>query len=205
MNRAKIVLYATTACILGLLMACATPQTYLTVGFRVPVATGELAGQNVRLAVTDDRTRPDVLSPAAAGKLAGFRDRYQLIWMAGDEDRRPGGYHNLANLFRAAFERRLLQLGVAAVPGSKPEVPVLAVSIREFWVDLADRRWVAGIGYEAALSLADGTRVSETITGSAERMRIVGREGLDELLADIFSTLINRADIRRLFEKAGRI
>lgn len=205
MSKKRFFIHAVTICFLMLAFGCAAPTTFLTVDYRVPGASGMLHGQGVRLEVTDARSDPAVLTPPAAARIQGFKGRFHLLWQTGEEEKRSAGFHGLSNLFRTAFEKRLALLGVAVAPAADTGAPLLTVTVREFRVDLAQRRWTAALGYDAELSLADGTRITETVAGSAERLRIYGRKGVDELLGEIFSETVNRLDIRKLFVKAGRI
>jgi len=187
------------------LMFGCSARTYLTVGYQPLPASGKLAGQMVRLQVKDVRSEGATLSPSAAGELKGFRDRYSLSWLAEKDPQVAAGTHDLQNLFREAFQKRMQQMGAVVASSAQTDAPLFEVVIRNFVIDLEDRRWIVRAAYEARLIRKSGLVAGETVTGSAERLRIIGRKGADELLGEIFTEIVNRVDIAKLFQQAGLI
>jgi hypothetical protein len=200
----RIIQYSAIFIVVLFLSGCAA-RTYLTVGYAPPPVSGQLAGQTVRLEVKDLRTDGATLTPSAAGALRGFRDRYRLAWVAGRDRQVAAGTHNLANLFAEAFRKRLTLMGAVVVGETRPDIPLITVAIGDFTIDSKDRRWIVRAAYKATLSIESGRFADETVTGSAERLRIMGREGSDELTGEIFTEIVNRLDIAKLFRQTGLI
>ena len=202
MKTRSVSILAIFVCIAFLIPGC-TARTYMAVDYRLPPAERVLAGQTVRLEIDDARQVPAVLSARAAAELKGFRDRYLLTVSTGAGMSEPAGTSDLTNLFREAFEKRLARMGVTVAAGNRQDVPLFAVTLKEMTVDLADRRWTARVGYTARLSRDSETYAEETVAGSAERLHIMGRKAAETLVSEIFTEVVNRVDVPKLFRQAG--
>lgn len=196
--------YAVVLGLLILFVGC-TPRTYLIVDYKVPVNSQDLQGQQVRLQVTDSRSDRYILAPAAARQFEGFQDRYSLAWVTADKKRTIVGEHDLQGLFQATFQKRLEAQGVTVVADNQQAAPLFQVDLLGLKIDQDDHKWVAQMSYTASLSKDHKRIASETVKGSAERTKIIGRKGADQTLSDIFSDIINRLDILNLFKQAGLI
>lgn len=196
--------YVIISGLLLLFMGCA-PRTYLIVDYQVPASSQQLDGQQVRLLVTDSRLDPYILSPAVARQFEGFQDRYSLAWVTPDRGRIIAGEHDLQGLFHAAFQKRLEVLGVTVVPDDIQTAPLFQVDLQSLKVDQESRNWVAQMSYTASLTKDNKLIASETVRGSAQRTKIIGRKGADNTLSDIFSDIINRLNITNLFKQAQLI
>jgi hypothetical protein len=190
--------------ILVLLVSCAA-RAYLMVDYQVPMATQQLTGQTVRLIVKDMRTIKTVMSPGAAQLFSDFRDRYSLTWITPENQRILAGEYPLTDLFYNVFAKRLQQLGAAVTDDVTSDAARFTVTITKFNVNLLGVKWYASLTCEASLTPDGQLEAKETVTGSAERARIVGRKGADTVLSDIFSDVLNRIDIVNLFQKTKLI
>jgi hypothetical protein len=185
-------------------VGCA-PRTYLIVDYQVPVSSQQLHGRQVQLLVTDSRSDRYILAPAAARQFEGFQDRYSLAWITPDKGRIIVGEHDLLGLFQATFRKRLESLGVSVVSNGRQGVPVFKVDLHNLKIDQSGRNWVAQMSYTASLSKDSKLIASETVKGSAQRTKIIGRKGADNTLSDIFTDIINRLNIVSLFSQAQMI
>lgn len=181
--------------------ACAH-RSYLIVDYKVPVASDALAGRKVRIQVKDARTDPWIFTPIAAQQFPGFKDRYSLSWVLESKERISAGEKDLPGLFEEAFEKRLAQMGVEVVPLDQDNAPLFQVIIQSMKIHLQDRKWLTNVAFEANLFMDDQLVARETVTGSAERVKIIGRKGADDTLSDIFTDIINRLNIIKLFQQA---
>ena len=186
---------------ISLLAGCAA-RSYLIVDYRLPTPSKALKHRSVRIHVKDLRATQKVFAPAAAEQFDGFKGRYSLVWIANNNQRTPAGEGDLKNLFRQAFQKRLQEMSVTVEPDSQENVPVFGIVIRQFVIDLKDHKWIANVSYEANLSRDNQLIARETITGQAERLKIIGRKGADAVISEIFTEILNRVDILKLFEQA---
>ena len=177
-------------------------RNYLMVDFRMAAASPELSGQTVRLQVEDRRQPGTVLAPGAAYQFPDFSGIYSLALIMPDQARVLAGEHQLSGLFETAFEKRLAELGVGTTDADGPEVPLMTITLKQFTLDLKDHKWMADLSYDAALTLKDHPSARENVRGSAERVRVMGLTGADTVISEIFSDVVNRLDIPKLFRNA---
>jgi hypothetical protein len=59
------------------------------------------------------------------------------------------------------------------------------------------------MAYEARLSKDGKVLARQIVSGEGERMKIMGREQADIILGEVFTDLVNRVDLDRLFREAG--
>lgn len=185
---------------LFILLGCAN-RPYLMVEYQLPPESDELRGHIVRLQVQDQRTDPMILSPSAAAEFSGFQDRYSLALVSEQNGRIFLGEQSLEELFKTAFRNKLERLGVEVLEHGKADVPVFEIIIKDIHIDLKNRKWLTKVSYEASLNSDNQIIARENIIGEAERLKIIGRKGADTVFSDIFSEIINRVDIVKLFRQ----
>jgi hypothetical protein len=79
----------------------------------------------------------------------------------------------------------------------------MVIVLKEMVLDLFNRKWMVSIGYEAQL-VKHGKAISkQMINGQAERLKVIGRKQADMVLTELFTDVVNRLDVPRLFQKAG--
>jgi hypothetical protein len=189
------------ACLVVMISGC-VQRAYLIVDYDVPAKTLQLQGQTVQLTVKDLRQDKFIFTPAAAAEFRGFQNRYSLAWKGQDGSRILAGEYDLENLFRVSFKKRLEQLGVMVTTDSQSYAPVFEIVLEKFKIDQRGHKWVAEATYEATLSKDSNLIARERVTGTAERVKIIGRKGADTVLSEIFSEILNRVNIMKLFEQA---
>lgn len=177
-------------------------RSYLIVDYRLPTATDRLKGQVVRLNVTDVREDRYIFTPRAQIEFRDFQERYSLAWIMEDQSRVLAGEHDLRELFSEAFTKRLERTGIEIGPPSQTRLPVFEVVLKTFKIDLQDRKWIARVSYDVNLSSDNQWIAHEKVSGTAERVKVIGRKGADTVISEIFTDIINRVDIVKLFEQA---
>ncbi len=204
MDRKPTLILLVPLLVLWTITGCAN-RTYLAVDYLPRSAAGPPAGLSVRLGFVDERPSRTVILPGAAAHLTGFRDRYLLAWLTDNKERTPAGSYDLEGLFVAAFKKRMQKMQLPVVPQDLRDTPLFEIGLKAFSIDLSDRNWVVEIGYEARM-IVDGRVVAiETVTGNAQRIRIVGRTGAEQVLGDLFSDMINRVDMEKLLRSPGNL
>jgi hypothetical protein len=167
------------------------------------VPGGELKGKKIVLVVEDRRKSSELLGSGAQGEFERFTGKITFsIARPGESGFRLGPY-DAAGMIREAFKRRLESEGVVLGDDKDKGGKRLVISLEELSLDLQSRMWRGKMSYEAKIT--DDGRVSsrESISGQAERTRLVGRQGADEVMGEMVTDLINRLDLRRLFREAG--
>ena len=96
-------------------------------------------------------------------------------------------------------------MGANVVHDKDPSIPIFNISMRKVRLKLIGVKWYASISCSAGLVVNNQRMASETVTGNAERVRVVGRKGADIVLGNIFTDVVNRIDIVKLFRQAKLI
>ena len=186
---------------LGLLTGCAS-TTYINVDYQLPTAPDKLQGQKVFLEYRDARVEKAFLSPTAQEEFKHFTGIFSLTLTGGQKDNLLGSF-DAASLFKEAFKRRLGSMGVEVATARADNQPVLEIVLKDFFLDLKDRKWKARIDFETQLTGAPGRVATQTVSGAAERLKTVGRGEAETVLGEIFTDAVNDVKISELFQKVG--
>jgi hypothetical protein len=89
-------------------------------------------------------------------------------------------------------------------PTAEPsrDIPVFQIKIDRFHIKLVGQKWLADVSYEASLTKDSLLIAREVVSGSAERVKIMGSGGAEKVIGEIFTEMINRLDVERLFAQA---
>ena len=188
--------------VLPVMLSCAgVPE--LKVNYRLPPKSDELKGKRVFLGFEDTRTTKDILGRGAQKEFIGFSGNVSFS-LARDKEKgfRMGSY-DIPSLFMETFKRRLKILGIEVLPEKKGGQTGVVIVLEDFLLDLIGRKWVATMGYEARLVKDEKVLAKQMISGQAERLRLMGRGQADVVMGDIFTDLVNRLDLGKLFQQAG--
>ncbi len=205
MRKPLRVIFQLAGCICLMVIWSCVGREYLIVDYTIPPMTQRLRDQSVRLQIDDRREDRRIMTPTAAAKFQDFNDRYSLAWVTPDKGRILAGEHDLAALFKKAFEKRLALAGAITKPASSVQDPLLAIALDAFTIDLQGQKWVAEVSYTATLTQEGHPVTKEQVRGNAERVRIIGRKGADMVISDIFTEVVNRLNLEALFRKAELI
>ena len=191
-----------TLFLLTAMLSCATVPE-LKVNYRLPPESGELKGKRVFLGFEDIRTAKDILGRGAQKEFKNFPGNVSFSLARGKEKGFKMGAYDIPSLFMEVFKRRLEILGVEVVPEKKSGQIEVVIVLEDFLLDLIGRKWVATIGYEARLVKDENVLAKQMISGQAERLKLLGRGQADIVIGDIFTDLVNRLDVSKLFQQAG--
>ncbi len=190
-----LLLLATGCC------SCAK-QSYINVDYRLPSSTNTLTGRTVFVETRDLRSDTMIFNKAAQEKFEDFTGLFSLSLAMPNDQQKILGAYLLPILFETALKQRLEKLGVAIAGEPSPTVPVFQIKISQFHINLADQKWLAEISYEASLTQDTQLVAREVVSGSAERLKLMGSGGAEKVIGEIFTEMINRLNIERLFQQA---
>jgi hypothetical protein len=187
------------------LIACfaCSPLPYLEVNYRLPLRSESLKGQRVSLNLEDARPAKDMIGKGAREDFEGFSGNISLAVARGAESGVRMGVYEPPSLFKEAFQKRLENAGAQVLPITEKGIPELTVIIQKFLLDRADRQWTVQMAYEARLSKDGKVLARQIVSGEGERMKVLGREQADTVLGEVFTDLVNRVDLDKLFREAG--
>ena len=179
---------------------CASSPSYLSVTYALPEASDEITGKSLVVQVSSAIDSGEVVGPGAADDLKDFTGLYSVS-VAG-KHAKPVliGAYDVAGMFQTAFAERLTAAGIRVVAGPADDSPILDVRITEFRIDREGRQWVANLAYEASVVRDGEPLTTQRISGTAERMKVVGTGDAEKLLGEIVTSMVNRLDMALLFD-----
>jgi hypothetical protein len=185
----------------AMMFSCAK-KSYIDVNYRLPTAADTLAGRRVFVETRDLRPDKEIFDSRAKKKFEYFTGLFALSLEQPDDQHRILGAYELPKLFETALIQRLQTLGVDIAESPSPTVPVFQIKINQFRIKLIGQKWLADVSYEASLTQDTQLIAREVVTGSAERMKLMGSGGAEKVIGEIFTDMINRLNIERLFQQA---
>ncbi|MGB2929568.1 MAG: hypothetical protein WBB70_11715 [Desulfobacterales bacterium] len=189
--------------LIGVLGAGCGTKSYINVNYRLPLSSYDLKGKKVFLEIKDMRSDKAVFGEKAKTKFKNFTGLFLFSLSKGEKKNHVVGAFYLPALFEAAFSRRLENMGIEILTEQKETEPVIEIDLQNFLLDLADRKWVAEISYEARLIKENRLLARETISGNAKRYKLLSQGDVEKVLGEIFTDLVNNLDFRKLFQEAG--
>jgi ABC-type uncharacterized transport system auxiliary subunit len=184
--------------------ACSSDKQFLIINYQLPAPSEALTGKRVQLTVTDDRADKAFLSDSARKSLLSFNDTYSLVVLKQDGSGNLLGVYDLAQLLSQIFTQRMTNMGMQVVPTAESADFKLEIKLKEFKLDLASQKWVANMNYQADLLKDESVRAMETVSGSAERLRLLKKSDAEKVLGELLTDMANKLDLVRLFQQAQR-
>jgi len=182
-------------------VSCATVPE-LNVNYRLPPESEELKGKKVFFGFEDVRKSKDLIGEGAREAFKNFSGNISFSLARGDEPGFKMGVYDIPSLFREVFEKRLEYSGVEVVSDRTESEIEMVIVLKDFLLDLIDRKWTVTMAYEARVRKDGEVLASQMISGEAERLKLVGRGDADKVMGEIFTDLVNRLDVARLFQQA---
>ena len=195
-------LFALSVMCLAILASSCTPKPYLKVKYQLPSTSAALKGETISLTISDRRTDASFLSSAARKSLKNFDGTFSLVVLRDDGSRNLIGAYDVNSLLKEVFSRRLQNEGAQVSASADRTGARLEIELKEFKLDIVGRKWVLRMGYQAGLTGQAGVLAEESVDGSAERAKVVGKTDAEMILGDLVTDMVNRLDVARLFQKA---
>jgi len=189
--------------ILVSMVSCATTIPELQVQYTLPAPSDNLKGRAVALIIEDRRADTSILGKGAREEFERFSNSVSLSVAEPGQKGSSAGIFQAPDLVREAFKRRLASSGVKVLSEQAAGVPTLVIVLKTFSLDLVGRKWLAKMGYEATLTGERGAVATQFVNGQAERYKIIGRDGGDTLMGEIFTDMVNALNPGRLFKQKG--
>lgn len=183
------------------IIACA-PKPVLNIHYDVPASIKKMDGVKVSIVFIDQRSDIPFLDKGAKEQLNDFTGKFALLTDP-DNKTEAGNFLDVSELFQKTLNKRLEAMG-ATISGNPDEADVtLTLIVKTFTLNFIDGSWKTRIAYEAKLLTGDDIRVREEISGSAERVKIIGTSDADKVLSELYTDVINQLNLENMFEKAG--
>ena len=185
-------------------VACSSGKPFLAVQYQLPPSSQSLAGEKASVAIVDTRTNSDFLSETAKKSLRGFNGTYSLVVLKEDGSGNLLGAYDLNALLSNIFQQKLSNMGIQVAETRDGAEYELEILLKEFKLDLVKRKWVVNMSYAANLLKDGNLRAMETVNGSAERLKVMGKSEAEKILSELLTDMANKLDIDKLFQQARR-
>jgi hypothetical protein len=187
------------AILIMVLPAACAKKHYIYVNYKPPVSQVDLKDKEIFLAIRDVRSNTTIFSKNAEAEFKNFIGYFSLSMDTGKKEGVDLGAFDLLSLFKEAFSKRLENMEMTILTDYKETEPAIEIALQKFYLDLIDRKWVVEISYEARMMKKNKLIAKETISGKAERVKVFRQSDAEKALSEIFTSLINKLDIHKLF------
>ena len=198
----KQLISAALALVITILASACASKPFLKVQYQLPSSSTALTGERLSLTISDRRNDDAFLSANASKSLKNFNGTYSLVVLRDDGSGNLIGAYDLDSLLKEIFKQRLENEGLQVIAGADNADASLEIQIREFKLDLVDRKWVLRMSYQAGLSKNSGMLAKESVNGSAERLKVMGKSDAEKILGELVTDMVNKLNVARLFQQA---
>jgi hypothetical protein len=204
MKFSKCAILAAAACILLILTGACSSKPFLIVNYQLPSPTDTLADKEVSQVIIDKRQSKAFLSESAQKSLREFDETFSLVVLKEDGSGNLLGIYEVDTLIDEIFKQRLINIGLqVSAPTGQTEYE-LEIKLEEFKLDLAGRKWILNMSYQANLLKNGRLRAVESVNGSAERLKVMAKSDAEKLLGELLTDMVNKLDLVKLFQQAQR-
>jgi ABC-type uncharacterized transport system auxiliary subunit len=204
MKPSQPAMLAAAAMILLLLTGACSSKPFLIVHYQLPSPAETLANNEVSLVIADIRETKTFLTESAKKSLAEFNETYSLVVLKADGSGNLLGIYEADALLAETFKQRLNNLGLPVSASVNQSEYALEIKLKKFKLDLAGRNWVVNMNYEASLSKNSRLLASESVDGSAQRLKVMGAGDAEKLLGELLTDMVNKLDLVKMFQQAQR-
>jgi hypothetical protein len=196
-----VILAALTLIIAVFTSACSS-KSFLKVQYQLPSSTTRvLDGQKVSLSVADMRNKDVFLTESAKKSLKGFKGSFSLVVLREDGSGNLVGAYDLNSLLTEIFKQRLENSGMQVIASQDGVDPALVIRLKKLELDLSGRKWIISMGYQARLEESGNLIASESINGSAERLKVIGKSDAEKIISELLTDMVNKLDLVKLFQQ----
>jgi hypothetical protein len=186
---------------MAIMMSACASKPFLKVRYQLPSSSKALTGETISLTISDPREDAAFLSDNAKKSIENFNGTYSLVVVREDGGGDLIGAYEIDSLLKEIFRQRLENEGGRVLATAENAKASLAIQLKEFKLDIVDRKWVLSMGYQASLSRNKGIIAKESVSGSAERLKVMGKTDAEKILGELVTDMVNRLDVAMLFKK----
>ena len=186
--------------VVGVLSSFCASKNFLTVNYQLPTESVDLPDNRVALRVKDIREDTRIVTQSAKKALKNFTGHFALIVAQKNQKDTLVGAFSLDSMVREIFYQRLKNAGVQVVTEEDLGVPMVEIVLKEFKLDLVNRKWVITMSYQANLIKENRVVGGETITGSAERLRVISGKNAELIIGELVSDVVNRLNLNEFLQ-----
>jgi hypothetical protein len=185
---------------IGILSGSCASKNFLTIKYQLPPQAAEQKEIRVALAVKDTREDPDIATKSAKTVLKNSTEHFALIVAQQNKNDKLVGAFSLSSMIKEVFKHRLENAGIVVASEEDPSIPLIEIVLKEFKLDLQNRKWVITMTYQADLIKENKIVASQAVTGTAERLRIVGSQDAEIVVGELVSDVANKLNLKELLQ-----
>ena len=189
-----------TVLFIGILSSACASKNFLTIKYQLPPQPVERKEMKVALAVKDIREDPVIATKSAKMALKDFTEHFALIVAQENKNDKLVGAFGLNSMIKEIFEYRIENAGAVVTAEEDPSTPLVEIVLKEFKIDLQNRKWIITMGYQANLVKQDRIVTGQTVSGSAERMRVVGSKDAEIIVGELVTDMANKLNVNELLQ-----
>lgn len=183
---------------IGILTSFCASKNLLTVKYQLPPQPVQPKEIKVALQIKDMRENPNIATKSARLALKNFTENFVLIVAQENKNDKLVGAFGLSSMLKKIFKHRLENAGVVVTEEQDPSIPLVEIVLKEFTIDLPNRNWVITMNYQANLIEQNRVVAGETVTGSAERLRVIGSKDAEIVLGELVTEVANKLNLNEL-------
>ena len=200
----KQLISSALALVMAILVSACASKPFLKVHYQLPSPSQVLTGENVALTIVDVRKDNASLSANAKKSLKNFNNTYSLVVLHDNGHGNLIGAYDLNSLLKEIFKQRLENEGGHVIINPENADASLEIQLKEFKLDIVKRKWMLRMSYQAGLSKNSGLVAKESINGSAERLKVMGKSNAEKILGELVTDMVNKLDVAKLFQQVQR-
>ncbi len=177
-----------------------TSKNYLVVHYQLPSETLTVRETQISLILKDQRVEQAVVTESAKKALKDFEGNFALIVASDNQNERLMGAFSLSSMMKTIFKQRFENAGIRVSQETESQPTAVEIIVKEFKLDLVKRKWVVQITYQANLLEQNRFVSGQTITGNAERLRVVGSKDAEKVIGELITDAVNRLNLDELFQ-----
>ena len=184
----------------GVATSFCTSKNFIAVNYQLPGEPKIPGETSVSLDFKDSREDPAIVTKNAKTALKDFSGNFTLVVVQPNNDKRLAGAFSLPSMITQIFKHRLENAGIGVAPEGQQRETVVEIILKAFKLDLVERKWVINMTYQANLIRQGQFIAGETVTGRAERLRVVGSKDAEMVIGELITDVVNRLNLSDLFK-----
>lgn len=186
--------------LIGILASFCAPKNFLTVKYQLPPQPLERKESKIALEVKDIREDTGIATKSARMALKNFTGYFALIVAQENKNDRLVGAFSLSSMIKEIFKHRFENAGVEVAAEEDASTPVVEILLKDFTLDFQNRKWMVQMIYQANLLKENRVVAGETVTGSAERMRVAGTKDAEIIVGELVTEAANKLNLNELLQ-----
>ena len=177
---------------------CSGSLPVLTVNYYIGYIGKVKDNPSVSMEAVDDRLSKETLSSNVKNLFPGWKEMLSLKISRDFEESKSEGIFSPKDMLARTIEKKFSETGFNFKQRSS-EIPLFRVILEQMQLDIINRTWIATICYRVELHIDGHIVYTRTVDGKAEKTRITGKKGADEVLSQAITEAVNDLDPERIY------